>query len=100
MTFDISDYVYMENPKTAFIIEWKGDNWAELIQFLRTFTRGWEASMYTTYESKIIVTLGDRLKDIILEPHDHLIVYEGGRDGDKILETDIISGFRKGRPNA
>ncbi len=100
MTLIQSDYIWTENPKTAYVIEWTGDNWFEMISFLRMFTRGWEASTYTTYEKKIIVTLTDTLKDIVLEPFDHLVVYQGGRDGDRISEIDLISGYTKGRPNS
>lgn len=98
MNISAGDYIYTENPKTAFIIEWKGDNWAEMDQFLQKFTKGWSVSAYTTTDRSVLIEgIG---YDQILEVGDWLIVHPSGTAGGRLREVDVLMGWTKGRPNS
>lgn len=100
MNINVSDYAYVENPRTVFVIEWTGANWDELIRFFRAFTRGWEASVWSTDQKSIEITGLQGGERLIVERWDHLLVEPGGRTGKVIGEVDLISGYTKGRPNS
>ncbi len=96
MSMDVSDYVWVENPKTVFVVEWTGDNWAEMVEFLRRFTRRWDFESYSTDEKSVIIK-GAESGDLILERWDHLLVEASGRKGKIVSELDLISDYTKGR---
>lgn len=98
MDINVSDYVWTENPKIAFIIEWKGDNWTEMRQFLQKLSKGWTISAYTTDDRSVLVTGAGY--DQILEVGEWLIVHPSGTDGGRLREVDVLMGWTKGRPNS